>query len=303
MTTASSSTASSTPPPLGLLLDVDGPIASPVSRSIALPQITRDLVALAAAGIPVVFNTGRSDAFIRDEVVGPMIAAGLPAGARVHGICEKGASWFSIGPEHGPGGMSEVQVDSAPAMPADFAAEMDELVTAEFADLVFFDHTKRAMVSIEQLTTVESATYLARQREFDEKAMEALVRRGAGVRRLDDERRDARGEVQWRVDPTIISTDIESVRLGKDLGAERALELLAEDGELPLAWRTVGDSRSDYAMADWLHADGHDVAHVDVRPADGVPATEYPVLTSASGLIHDDAGAEFLARWVRDVGA
>jgi hypothetical protein len=303
VTTASSTSASSTPPPLGLLLDVDGPIASPVSRSIALPQITRDLVALAAAGIPVVFNTGRSDAFIRDEVVGPMIAAGLPAGARVHGICEKGASWFSIGPEHGPGGMSEVQVDSALAMPADFAAEMDALVTAEFADLVFFDHTKRAMVSIEQLTTVESATYLARQREFDEKAMEALVRRGAGVRRLDDERRDARGEVQWRVDPTIISTDIESVRLGKDLGAERALELLAEDGELPLAWRTVGDSRSDYAMADWLHANGHDVAHVDVRPADGVPATEYPVLTSATGLIHDDAGAEFLARWVRDVGA
>jgi len=303
VTTASSTTASSTPPPLGLLLDVDGPIASPVSRSIALPQITRDLVALAAAGIPVVFNTGRSDAFIRDEVVGPMIAAGLPAGARVHGICEKGASWFSIGPEHGPGGMSEVQVDSELAMPSDFAAEMDALVTAEFADLVFFDHTKRAMVSIEQLTTVESATYLARQREFDEKAMEALVRRGAGVRRLDDERRDARGEVQWRVDPTIISTDIESVRLGKDLGAERALELLAEDGALPLAWRTVGDSRSDYAMADWLHANGHDVAHVDVRPADGVPATEYPVLTSASGLIHDDAGAEFLARWVRDVGA
>ncbi|TWX38517.1 hypothetical protein ES689_07740 [Frigoribacterium sp. ACAM 257] len=303
MTTASSTTASTTPPLLGLLLDVDGPIASPVSRSIALPQITRDLVALAAAGIPVVFNTGRSDAFIRDEVVGPMISAGLPAGARVHGICEKGASWFSIGPEHGPDGMSEVQVDSDLAMPADFAAEMDELVTAEFADLVFFDHTKRAMVSIEQLTTVESAVYLARQRDFDEKAMEALVRRGAGVRRLDDERRDARGEVQWRVDPTIISTDIESVRLGKDLGAERALELLAEDGELPLAWRTVGDSRSDYAMADWLHANGHDVAHVDVRPADGVPPTEYPVLTSASGLIHDEAGAEFLARWVRDVGA
>jgi hypothetical protein len=295
--------SSSTPPSLGLLLDVDGPIASPVSRSIALPQITRDLVALAAAGIPVVFNTGRSDAFIRDEVVGPMMAAGLPAGARVHGICEKGASWFSIGPEHGPDGMSEVQVDSDLAMPADFAAEMDDLVTAEFADLVFFDHTKRAMVSIEQLTSVESATYLARQREFDEKAMEALVRRGFGVRRLDDERRDARGEVQWRVDPTIISTDIESVRLGKDLGAERALELLAEDGELPLAWRTVGDSRSDYAMADWLHANGHDVAHVDVRPADGVPPTEYPVLTSASGLIHDEAGAEFLARWVRDVGA
>ena len=284
-------------PALGLLLDVDGPIASPVTRSIALPEITRDLVALAAAGTPVVFNTGRSDAFIRDEVVGELIAAGLPAGARVHAVCEKGASWFSIGPEHGPTGMSEVQVDASLAMPADFADEMEALVASDYADLVFFDRTKRAMVSIEQLTSVESATYLARQREFDERAMEALTRRGAGVRRLDDVRPDAAGAVQWRVDPTIISTDIESVRLGKDLGAERALELLALDGPAPLAWRTVGDSRSDYAMADWLHEHGHSVAHVDVRPADGVPEKPYAVLTSASGLIHDEAGAEFLAGW------
>ena len=284
-------------PALGLLLDVDGPIASPVTRSIAIPAITRDLVALAAAGVPVVFNTGRSDAFIRDEVVGPLIAAGLPAGARVHGVCEKGASWFSIGPEHGPGGMSEVQVDETLAMPADFAAEMAQLVAAEWSDLVFFDRTKRAMVSIEQLTTVASATYLARQRALDEQAMEALVRRGLGVRRLDDVRPDAAGEVQWRVDPTIISTDVESVHLGKDRGAERALELLDADGARPLAWRTVGDSRSDYAMADWLHAQGHEVAHVDVRPADGVPSTPYPVLTSATGAIHDEAGAEFLAGW------
>jgi hypothetical protein len=293
--------AATTSPALGLLLDVDGPIASPVTRSIAIPAITRDLVALASAGIPLVFNTGRSDAFIRDEVVVPLIAAGLPRGARVHGVCEKGASWFSIGPEHGPGGMSEVVVDESLAMPADFSAEMDALVTSDFADLVFFDHTKRAMVSIEQLTSVSSADYLARQADLDHRAMEALVARGFGVRRLDDVRPDAAGDVQWRIDPTIISTDIESVLLGKDRGAERALELLALDGPLPTSWRTVGDSRSDYAMADWLHAHGHDVAHVDVRPADGVPVTPYPVLTSATDLIHDEAGAEFLAGWVGDL--
>ncbi|WP_423921844.1 hypothetical protein ACPEEZ_01570 [Frigoribacterium sp. 2-23] len=299
--TDSSSASSSSAPALGLLLDVDGPIASPITRSIALPGITRDLVALASAGIPLVFNTGRSDAFIRDEVVAPLMAAGLPRGARVHGVCEKGASWFSIGPEHRPNGMSEVLVDESLAMPTDFGDEMRELVASQYADLVFFDETKRAMVSIEQLTSVESAAYLARQRDFDEQAMEALARRGFGVRRLDDVRADAAGDVQWRVDPTIISTDIESVRLGKDLGAERALELLALDGALPRAWRTVGDSRSDYAMADWLHENGHEVAHVDVRPADGVPATAYPVLTSATGAIHDEAGAEFLAGWVVDV--
>jgi hypothetical protein len=164
---------------------------------------------------------------------------------------------------------------------------------------VFFDETKRAMVSIEQRVEVPNATYLARQPDFDAKAMAALVRRGLGVRRLDDVRPDASGAVQWRIDPTIISTDVESDRSGKDMGAERSLELLAEDGELPLTWRTMGDSRSDYAMADWLHANGHDVAHVDVRPSDGVPATPYPVLTAPDGVIHDDAGARFLADWRR----
>ncbi|WIB60052.1 hypothetical protein DEJ13_16685 [Curtobacterium sp. MCLR17_007] len=283
-------------PRLGLLLDVDGPIASPVSRTIAIPAIVEDLVALAAEGIPVVFNTGRSDAFIREQVVGPLLAGGLAAGGRVHAVCEKGAVWCSIGPQY-PDGMGDLTVAEDLALPRDYADEMRELVRTDYADLVFFDETKRAMVSIEQRVEVPNATYLARQPEFDERAMAALERRGLGVRRLDDVRPDADGAVQWRIDPTIISTDVESDRSGKDMGAERSLELLAEDGELPLAWRTMGDSRSDYAMADWLHANGHDVAHVDVRPSDGVPATPYPVLTAPEGVIHDEAGARFLADW------
>ncbi|WP_420365728.1 hypothetical protein AAEP80_01870 [Curtobacterium sp. L3-7] len=285
-------------PRLGLLLDVDGPIASPVSRTIAIPSIVDDLIALAAAGIPVVFNTGRSDAFIREQVVKPLLAGGLAPGGRVHAVCEKGAVWCSIGPqfEHG---MGDITVAEDLALPRDYADEMRELVRSDYADLVFFDETKRAMVSIEQRVEVPNATYLARQPEFDERAMAALQRRGLGVRRLDDVRPAADGSVQWRIDPTIISTDVEADRSGKDMGAERSLELLAEDGDLPLAWRTMGDSRSDYAMADWLHANGHAVAHVDVRPSDGVPATPYPVLTAPDGVIHDEAGARYLSDWRR----
>jgi len=285
-------------PRLGLLLDVDGPIASPVSRTIAIQSIVEDLVALAAEGIPVVFNTGRSDAFIREQVVRPLLAGGLAPGGRVHAVCEKGAVWCSIGPQY-EDGMSDIVIAEDLALPTDYADEMRELVRAEYADLVFFDETKHAMVSVEQRVEVPNATYLARQPEFDEQAMAALQRRGLGVRRLDDVRPAADGSVAWRIDPTIISTDVESDRSGKDMGAERSLELLAQDGELPLAWRTMGDSRSDYAMADWLHANGHDVAHVDVRPSDGVPVTPYPVLTAPDGVIHDEAGARYLADWRR----
>ena len=40
-------------PPLGLLLDVDGPVASPITRTAAAPLLA-DLRRLLAAGIPVV---------------------------------------------------------------------------------------------------------------------------------------------------------------------------------------------------------------------------------------------------------
>jgi hypothetical protein len=107
--------------------------------------------------------------------------------------------------------------------------------------------------------------------------------------------------VNFRVDPTIISTDVESVLLDKDRGAARALDYFRESGELPTLWRTVGDSRSDYLMADHLHAEGFDVAHVDVRPADGILERPYRVITQGD-LIHDEAGAAFLRHWVRTLG-
>jgi hypothetical protein len=158
------------------------------------------------------------------------------------------------------------------------------------------------MVSVEQHIEVANTDYLAEQKLFDADAMNLMARHGLGVVRLDHHAPNSDDEVDYRVDPTIISTDIESVRLGKDLGASRAVELLAAQGITPQGWRTVGDSRTDYAMADWLHHNDHDVQHVDVRPADGVPQKPYPVLTAADlglgeDVIHDDAGGAFLRSW------
>ncbi|NVM95458.1 hypothetical protein [Arthrobacter wenxiniae] len=285
-------------PPLALLLDVDGPIASPVTRTVSAGIIT-SLIALVAEGIPVVFNTGRSDTFIAEQVMGPMINAGLPARSVVHAICEKGATWFSF-TANGPG---TVHLDRGLAMPEAFGEDIRTLVAARYAELMFFDGTKRAMVSVEQQVTVDNADYLAQQDRFDAEVLELLARHDLGAVRLDHRAPAASGRVDYRVDPTIISTDIESVRLGKDLGASRAVELLAAQGIVPEAWRTMGDSRTDYAMADWLHHQDHRVKHVDVRPDDGVPPKPYPVLTSVDlgldrDVIHDDAGAAFLKAWL-----
>jgi hydroxymethylpyrimidine pyrophosphatase-like HAD family hydrolase len=280
----------------GLLLDVDGPIASPVTRTVP-PGIIADLVTLASAGWPVVFNTGRSDAFIREQVMQPMLAAGLPAGITFHAVCEKGATWFSFTAD----GAGEVFVDQDLALPVSFADDVRDLVEEKYSHLMFFDETKLAMVSVEQSLSAANADYLVGQRAFDDDALEIMHSHDMGACRLDREEPDSHGDIAYRVDPTIISTDLESVRVGKDVGAERALTLVAPLMEIPRTWWTVGDSRTDYAMADYLHEQGFDVAHVDVRPADGVPAKPYDVVTEG-GLIHEEAGAAFLARCVASLG-
>jgi hypothetical protein len=282
---------------LGLLLDVDGPIASPETRSIAIPSILDDLVALTAGGVPIAFITGRSDAFIREQVIEPLLAAGLAdalaaPGARMFGVYEKGGTWSTIS----GAGLGELTVDESVALPTAFADDIRSLVESDFADSMFFDATKHAMVSVEQRADYPAADYKAEQRRFDEAAWAVAERHGLGITWGDRRREDAAGETPFRFDDTIISTDIENRLLDKDRGARRALEHFRGHGELPTVWRSVGDSRSDYLMADALHADGFEVAHVDVRPSDGVLDKPYRVLVEPDG-IHDVAGAAFLRHW------
>jgi hypothetical protein len=287
---------------IGLLFDVDGPIASPVTRRIAIPSIVDDLVLLAGAGVPISFITGRSDAFIRDEVITPLLAAGLgdvlaDPQNRMFAVFEKGAAWTPVTSE----GLGDVVVDDSVALPGVVVDEIRELVASDFSDTMFFDETKRAMISVEQRTDVAHADYVEAQKLFNEAAYAVVARHGLGVRFGDRETPDASGLVPFRLDPTIISTDIESVQLDKDRGAERALEYFAASGPLPRLWRSVGDSRSDYLMADHLHSAGYDVAHVDVRPSDGILERPYDIIVEGE-LIHDEAGAAFLEHWVTKLG-
>lgn len=282
-----------TTPPIGLLLDVDGPIASPITRTIAIDSIIHDLVFMANAGIPVVFNTGRTDLFLRDHVVKPLLAAGLSPNARAFGVCEKGAVWFGLTMNNFDG----ICVDLDLALPDAMLHDLKNLLESGFSDTMFWDEHKRAMASHEQRTDVGHDTFIPERDRFAEAAFELLERQGIGVE-LGDRRTTE--PVTVRIEPTIISVDIESIRLGKDLGAQRALTLLEGSGEIPRVWRTVGDSRSDYAMADYLHAHGFEVAHVDVRPAEGIPSKPYRVITEGD-FVNDAAGAAFLAHWRREL--
>jgi hypothetical protein len=274
-------------PLLGLLLDVDGPVASPSTRSAAAPLLA-DLRRLLAAGVPVVLNTGRSVQFVDERVLRPLAAGGLPDDARLHAVCEKGGVWTTAGPD----GAEEVHVDAELAVPEVCHAVLAELVGNGYGDAMFVDTTKQTMATVEARTDVPAAFYAERQRAFDGDLADRLSAAGLGVQLPGRSMPDADGRTPWRIDPSVIATDVESVRSGKALGACRAVDLLRADGPLPAAWHTVGDSRSDYGMADQLHALGVEVTHVDVGPQPPLDRP-YPVRT-VPGATYDDAGAEHL---------
>jgi hydroxymethylpyrimidine pyrophosphatase-like HAD family hydrolase len=268
-------------PALGLLLDVDGPIASPDTRTIAIDSIARDLTALANAGNPVVFNTGRSDAFIRDVVLPALRAHGLAADAPVHAVCEKSASWFSV--EGGKAG--GIELDESVRLPSEYGDRIRTIVAEQFAHAMFFDETKRTMVSVEQRVDVSTEFYETARQEFEPRAARALEEAGLAE--------------DFHVDRQHFSTDIEHRSLGKDRGAARAIELVRRTGEVPHTWRTAGDSHGDFAMAEWLHSAGYAVEHLDVRPTEDAPRPQYRVLRHAElGL--DGAAAAFLTDWRRE---
>jgi len=177
---------------------------------------------------------------------------------------------------------------------------VEGLARDEYAATMFVDDVKHVMISLEARTDVSPAEYQAAQASFEAQIYELLVASGLGLRYRGREAHDALGQMPWRIDSTIISTDVESVRLDKDRGADRALDWFASRGMTAQRWWSAGDSRSDYLMADAVHARGLPVAHLDVRPGDGMLNRPYDVVVEGD-LVHDHAGAAFLRRRVAEL--
>lgn len=288
-------------PPVGLLLDVDGPVASTETRAVP-PRVVASLARLLSAGVPVCFNTGRSADFLLHSVLTPLREAGLPADAPAFAVCEKGAVWFPFADVpasdlprvgHDDGRPAWVRTSPGMAVPERLRAVVGK-ANEELADgLQFEDHTKLAMISLEKEVDADTGEYEPARDAVAARAEDLLAEEGLAE--------------DYEVETTVISVDVQHVDSGKALGADRCLQMMAERRvQLPARWFTAGDSRSDYAMAAWLHERGARVDHVDVRPADGVPDTGYPVVTAADLAarghgrpedVHEAVGASLLA-WV-----
>ncbi|HJA03964.1 MAG TPA: hypothetical protein H9800_03805 [Candidatus Microbacterium stercoravium] len=274
-------------PPLGLLLDVDGPISSTRTRTLRLAALADDLTAIARSGCPVVFNTGRSADFLGEQIIPRLVLSGLAPTDPVWGIGEKGGTWFSLVDQHGRasvGPVSEDQSMSPPAALIDASREIAE----RFSDIVYFDATKRTMISLEQHVDVPSADFHRALPEMVAEVERQIERTGAH---------------DMTIYPTFISVDVEHARSGKALGARRALDLMGTRLEAPLRWFTAGDSGQDYDMATELHGRGFDVTHLDVRLSGDARDEPFRVIREVPDLAGGNAEDDITAYHVHELRA
>lgn len=278
-------------PPLGLLLDVDGPVSSTRTRTVRLHGLAVDLVAIARSGCPVVFNTGRSVDFLAEQVLPALTQAGLKATDPVWGVGEKGGTWFSLIEKDGAPAIGEVSIDQSIAPPAALV-EAGQRIAAEYSDIVFFDNTKRTMVSLEQHVNVPREEFLPCRDKIVEGFEQAIPETNA---------------TKFTIYPTVISVDVEHVDSGKALGARRALELIAPRMKAPRRWFTAGDSGQDYDMATYLDEQGFEVSHLDVRLSGEAREESYEVIREIpileDGSAEDDITARHISRLRLEIGA
>jgi phosphoserine phosphatase len=250
------------------LFDVDGVLTDPERKVVAEPALFDELIRRLGRGEPVGLNTGRSTEFIITEVLEPLerrvTDSRVLRGLIAYG--EKGGAWIAY-PDAGP---RRVHVDASVTIAPALADAVRALVRrVPYVDTMFFDETKRTMLSIEMRAGVTMTAFATLQRQLVPE-LERIIAEYANEHLL-------------RIDANSIATDVEYAHMGKGYAATRYVAELAAHGIRPQRIVCCGDSGSDYPMLDALLRLGIEAELVFVGPRQALAGmdTEHVTFTSA----------------------
>lgn len=219
-----------------LMFDVDGVLTDPVRKEVTILTGLEEIADRLRRGQPIVLNTGRAVDFVQEKIVThleKMFVDKTPFQNMVV-IGEKGAVIMQFDHE----GKGLLSVDETISVPTQIQTSARSIVENQFKNSMFFDETKRTMVSIEMHDGYNLENFQAEQQKLIP-VLEKLVASASALTKLN-------------VDPTTIATDVQSATVGKAFGARRALAWLEEKKIEPKEFVTFGDSQSDLPMAEEL---------------------------------------------------
>lgn len=230
------------------LFDVDGVITHPEQKKVTEPDILDQIIKRLEAGEPVALVTGRSLEWMVERVVEPLeqkITDKSVLG-NFFAVGEKGGAWLSYSAD-----FERVEaIDQSISVPDFLQAEIRGVIRDQFSQSMFFDDTKRTMISTEMKDNVTVSEY-----EPEQLKLEKILRELLEKYQLSD---------RFKVDPTRIATDVENKHVGKALGSGKVLEWLESRKIKPQNFITFGDSKSDVPMAEHIHNQGFPVTLVFV---------------------------------------
>jgi hydroxymethylpyrimidine pyrophosphatase-like HAD family hydrolase len=230
------------------LFDIDGVLTDPVEKKVTDSELLSQIMALLEKDQTVGLNTGRSTEFMSKQIVTPLLEKIQDKRILKSFIAigEKGGTWIDFDEN----GQMIHGKDNTIAIPKDILDEGQKLVEEKYSDSMFFDATKETMLSIEMHDGFDLGRFQKRQHELNEDLLQLLQNKGATNK--------------YKIDPTTIATDIESIIVGKAYGADRFLTFVEQLEKSPEEYITFGDSASDFPMADEIDRRGKNVTMVYV---------------------------------------
>jgi HAD superfamily hydrolase (TIGR01484 family) len=227
-------------PQKAYLFDVDGVLTNPHEKKVMHPEILDELTKRLEMGYPIGLNTGRSLEFVTTNILDPLEEKITEKKLlqNIIALGEKGCAWITYDDQNNRVSV----VDEMIKVPEFIGEKIRSIVnTPPYCDVMFFDETKKTMVSLEvhtQQKLVENEKTFEEFKRIQKKLSEEL----------DILLNEHQLQNEFKIDVTRIATDVENVHVGKALGARRFVELLAGKNIDPQEFLSFGDSPSDYEM-------------------------------------------------------
>lgn len=234
------------------LFDVDGVLTHPVEKKITEGELVELICGMLERGEPVALNTGRSIDFMVEQVLSKLEGAVVDKNLlkNIMAIGEKGSVWIN----YDELGDRLQSIDESVTVPIVIQEEVKRLVNDKFSEAVFYDETKKTMVSVEMRDGYDWEDFRRVQVELDVGLLTILE-----MHSLTKE---------LKIDPSRIATDVENKHVGKALGAWRFLDWLGKKKITAQKFIAFGDSKSDVRMAEEINEQGRSVEFVFVGEKD-----------------------------------
>ncbi len=235
------------------LFDIDGPITDPFAKKVIHDDVIASIITLLSKGEPVCLNTGRSLSWASEKVVDALenLTQDKTNLQNLSVIGEKGGTWFT----YDKNGRRDVGKSLFLSIPKQLYNEVQEIIQEHFSDSMSMyesgraSPTKSTMITVEMIAGYDYAIYKEKQKKLAN-TLRSLVKK--------------KYESKYSVDCTTVGTDVESPYVGKNLGAQRFLQWLRDEGITPSRFVAFGDSISDIDMAEELLRKGKEVTFVYV---------------------------------------